>query len=104
MSPTKQARGTQTPSVTERRKNLGRNQAQSGGGGGGGEGSSPPARRTSSLLQLQQSQSVSGPLVPGVFPDGCLGDEVLTGDLSLGLIYVSWSPLTFRAVEVVSRC
>ncbi len=23
------------------------------------------------------------------FPDGCLGDEVLTGDLSLGLIYVS---------------
>ncbi len=60
-----------------------RNQAQSGGGGGG---SSPPARRISSLFQLQQSQSVSGPLVPGVFPDGCLGDEVLTGDLSLGLI------------------
>ncbi len=25
----------------------------------------------------------------GSFPDGCLGDEVLTGDLSLGLIYVS---------------
>ncbi len=48
--------------------------------------SSPPARRISSLFQLQQSQSVSGPLVPGVFPDGCLGDEVLTGDLSLGLI------------------
>ncbi len=23
------------------------------------------------------------------FPDGCLGDDVLTGDLSLGLIYVS---------------
>ncbi len=23
------------------------------------------------------------------FPDGCLGDEFLTGDLSLGLIYVS---------------
>ncbi len=51
--------------------------------------SSPPARRISSLFQLQQSQSVSGPLVPGSFPDGCLGDEVLTGDLSLGLIYVS---------------
>ncbi len=51
--------------------------------------SSPPARRIRSLFQLQQSQSVSGPLVPGSFPDGCLGDEVLTGDLSLGLIYVS---------------
>ncbi len=25
----------------------------------------------------------------GSFPDGCLGDEVLTGDLSLELIYVS---------------
>ncbi len=24
----------------------------------------------------------------GSFPDGCLGDEVLTGDLSLGLICV----------------
>ncbi len=23
----------------------------------------------------------------GSLPDGCLGDEVLTGDLSLGLIY-----------------
>ncbi len=43
----------------------------------------------SSLFQLQQNQCVNGPLVPGVFPDGCLGDEVLTGDLSLGLIYVS---------------
>ncbi len=30
--------------------------------------SSPPARRISSLFQLQQSQSVGGPLVPGVFP------------------------------------
>ncbi len=48
--------------------------------------SSPTARQISSLFQLQQSQSVSGPLVPGSFPDGCLGDEVLTGDLSLGLI------------------
>ncbi len=27
-----------------------------------------PARRISSLFQLQQSPSVSGPLVPGVFP------------------------------------
>ncbi len=33
-----------------------------------GGASSPPARRISSLFQLQQSQSVSGPLVPGVFP------------------------------------
>ncbi len=48
--------------------------------------SSPPARRISSLFQLQQSQIVMTPLVPGSFPDGCLGDEVLTGDLSLGLI------------------
>ncbi len=30
--------------------------------------SSPPARQISSLFQLQQSQIVSGPLVPGVFP------------------------------------
>ncbi len=29
---------------------------------------SPPARRTSSLFQLQQSQILSGPLVPVVFP------------------------------------
>ncbi len=57
----RQRQGTKTPSVTEWRKNLGRNQAQSGG-------SSPPARQISSLFQLQQSQSVSGPLVPGVFP------------------------------------
>ncbi len=84
MFPTKKKlwQGTKTPSVTERRKNLGRNQAQSGGGGG----SSPLARRTSSLLQLQQSQIVRAQLVPVIFPDGCLGDEVLTGDLSLGLI------------------
>ncbi len=68
MSPTKQARGTKTPLVTERRKNLGRNQAQSGGGGGGGGGgSSPPARRTSSLFQLQQSHVERAPLVPEVF-------------------------------------
>ncbi len=46
--------------------------------------SSPPARRTSSLFQLQQSKIVRAPLVPVVF--SCLGDEVLTGDLSLGLI------------------
>ncbi len=57
----RQWQGMKTPSVTEWRKNLGRNQAQSGA-------SSPPARWISSLFQLQQSQSVSGPLVPGVFP------------------------------------
>ncbi len=33
-----------------------------------GGASFPPARRISSLFQLQQSQSVSGPLLPGVFP------------------------------------
>ncbi len=54
-----------------------------------GGASSPLARRISSLFQLQQSQSVSGPLSSRGLPDGCLGDEVLTGDLSLGLIYVS---------------
>ncbi len=51
--------------------------------------SSPPAKRTSNLFQLQQNQIVSGLLVSGSFPDGCLGDGVLTGHLSLGLIYVS---------------
>ncbi len=58
----RQRQGTKTPSVTEHRKNLGRNQAQSGG-------SSPLARRTSSLFQLQQSQIVRAPLVPVVFLD-----------------------------------
>ncbi len=38
------------------------------------------------LFQLQQSQFVRAQLVPVVFPDGCQGDGVLTGDLSLGLI------------------
>ncbi len=66
VSPTEQARGDSGKEPKLHRwqngeKNLGRNQAQSGA-------SSPPARRTSSLFQLQQSQSVSGPLVPGSFP------------------------------------
>ncbi len=51
--------------------------------------SSPPARQTSSLFQIKQSQIVSGPLVPGVFSRWLLSDGVLTGELSLGLIYVS---------------
>ncbi len=66
MSPTKQARGD---SGKERKlhrwqngeKTLGETRLSRGA-------SSPPARRISSLFQLQQSQSVSGPLVPGVFP------------------------------------
>ncbi len=66
MSPTEQARGD---SGKERKlhrwqngeKTLGETRLSRGG-------SSPPARRISSLFQLQQSQSVSGPLVPGVFP------------------------------------
>ncbi len=66
MSPTKQARGTQTPSVTERRKHLGRNQAQSGG--------QFPSGQTNQFFAAKSDQ-----LVPVVFPDGCLGDEVLTG-------------------------
>ncbi len=48
--------------------------------------SSPLSRRTNSLFQLQQSQIVRAQLFHWSFPDGCLGDEVLTGDLSLGLI------------------
>ncbi len=66
VSPTEQARGD---SGKERKlhrwqngeKTLGETRLSRGG-------SSPPARRISSLFQLQQSQSVSGPLVPGVFP------------------------------------
>ncbi len=65
MSPTEQARGD---SGKERKlhrwqngeKTLGETRLSRGA-------SSPPARRISSLFQLQQSQSVSGPLVPGVF-------------------------------------
>ncbi len=53
---------TKTPSVTEwRKKILGETRLSRGA-------SSPPARQTSSLFQLQQSQIVSGPLVPVVFP------------------------------------
>ncbi len=33
--------------------------------------------------------SSGGHWFQGSFPDGCLGDGVLTGHLSLGLIYVS---------------
>ncbi len=36
-------------------------------------------------------------------PDGRLGDKVFTGDQSLVLILLSWSPLMFRAVEVIFR-
>ncbi len=41
---------------------------------------------TSCLFQLQQSQIVRAQVVPVAFSSGCLGDGVLTGDLSLGLI------------------
>ncbi len=65
MSPTEQARGTAQGTKLHRwqngEKTLGETRLSRGG-------SSPPARRISSLFQLQQSQSVSGPLVPGVFP------------------------------------
>ncbi len=63
----------QTPSVTEQRKKPWEKPGSRGWGG-----SSPLARQTSSLFQLQVSQIVRAPLVPVVFPDGCLGDEVLT--------------------------
>ncbi len=83
LSPTKQARGDngKEPKLHQwhnGEKTLGETRLS--------PRSSSPARRTSSLFQLQQSQSVSGPLVPLVLPDGCLRDEFLTGDLSLGLI------------------
>ncbi len=94
MSPTKHARGGSGEEPKLHRwqngeKTLGETRLSRGG-------SSPPARRTSSLFQLQQSQSVRGPLVPGVFSRCYLGDEVHTGDLSLGLIYVSWTPLLLQ--------
>ncbi len=53
----------------------------------GSVGGPVPLRPDKSVVCSNCSKvSVSGPLVPGSFPDGCLGDEVLTGDLSLGLI------------------
>ncbi len=66
MSPTEQARGDSGKERKLRRwqngeKTLGETRLSRGA-------SSPPARQISSLFQLQQSQSVSGPLVPGVFP------------------------------------
>ncbi len=42
----------------------------------GSVGRPVPLRRISSLFQLQQSQSVSGPLVPGVFPGLYLQNQV----------------------------
>ncbi len=85
VSPTKQARGDsgkepKTPSVTERRKKPWEKPGSVGG---------PfllwpdePA------VQFQLLQSQIGGLIwfPRSCPDGCLGDGVLTGGLSLGLI------------------
>ncbi len=53
----------------------------------------PLARQTSSLFQLQVSQIVRAPLVPVVFPDGCLGNEVLTY-LTLFLEISDWRSRT----------
>ncbi len=47
---------------------------------------SPLARRHSSSIPTAAKSDWRAQLVPVVFPDGCLGDGVLTGDLSLGLI------------------
>ncbi len=104
VSPTKQARGDSGKEPKLHRwqngeKTLGENRLSRGG-------SSPLARRISSLFQLELIQIVRAPLEQTAdssgqrgtapprlsqwsFPDGCLGDGVLTGDLSLGLIYVS---------------
>ncbi len=102
MSPTKQARGD---SGKERKlhrwqngeKTLGQTRLSRGA-------SSPPARRISRLFQLQQSQSVSGPLVPVVFPRwmsrwrGSHWRSV--SGAHLGVL----DSADVRAVEVVSRC
>ncbi len=76
----RQRQGTKTPSVTEWRKNLGRNQAQSGGQFPSGQTNQQfvPTAAKSECKWSTGSRGLS--------PDGCLGDEVLTGDLSLGLI------------------
>ncbi len=47
---------------------------------------SPLARRHSSSIPAAAKSDWRAHLVPEVCPDGCLGDGVLTGDLSLGLI------------------
>ncbi len=41
------------------------------------------------LGETRLSSAYSEHWFQGSFPDGCLGDGVLTGHLSLGLIYVS---------------
>ncbi len=62
------------------KKNLGRNQAQSGG--------AFLLWPDDTAVQFQLLQGQIGGLIwfPRSRPDGCLGDGVLTGGLSLGLI------------------
>ncbi len=78
VSPTKQ--GTKTPLVTERRKKPWEKPGSVGG----------PfllwPDDTAVQFQLLQSQIGGLNWFPRSFPDGCLGDGVLTGGLSLGLI------------------
>ncbi len=84
VSPTKQARrqrqGTKTPSVTEQRKKPWEKPGSIGG----------PfllwPDDTAVQFQLLQSQIGGLNWFPRSCPDGCLGDGVLTGGLSLGLI------------------
>ncbi len=85
VSPTKQARGDsgkepKTPLVTERRKKPWEKPGSVGG----------PfllwPDDTAVQFQLLQSQIGGLNWFPRSCPDGCLGDGVLTGDLSLGLI------------------
>ncbi len=94
---TKQARETQTPSVTERRKKtLGETRLSRGA-------SSPPARRTSSLFQLQQSQC-KAPLVPVLFSTARHGS--LLGGFPLGTVPGTFLALPrprFQAIRTVTQ-
>ncbi len=80
VSPTKQARGTKTPLVTERRKKPWEKPGSVGG----------PFLLwpDDTAVQFQLLQGQIGGLIwfPRSCPDGCLGDGVFTGGLSLGLI------------------
>ncbi len=103
--PTKQARGD---SGKERKLHRWQNGEKTLGETRLGRGaSSPLARRISSLFQLQQSQSVSGPLVPGVFSrwmSRWRGPHWRSVSGAHLCVLDSTDGQGCRAVEVVSRC
>ncbi len=103
MSPTKQARGDSSkepklPSVTEWRKKPWEKPDSVGGQFSSGH-------TNQQVVPCCSKFRLCRGLIWFLWscPDGCLEDKVFTGDLSQGLIYLSWSLLTFRAVEVISR-